>query len=381
MKTTFFHDTIFIEYNGNYYTKDGLNQEALGEYMQQFGDLTIVSRLEGLNDSNKKYINEKNRILNIKFVGVKHRYANAIEQVKSAMKETEVAIVRLPSFIGNIAVYYARKFHKKYFIEYVGSAFSTLWYHSFTGRIIAPLISIINKIEIKNAPYVLYVTNKYLQSRYKTKGEYISCSDVKLDKIDKQKLKRRLEKIENKAKDEKVILGTLAAIHIRYKGHRFVLKAMSDLKKQGYTNIEYQVVGSGKQDYLRKIAHKYKVADCLTFIGQLPHDDVFNWLEKLDIYIQPSETEGLSRAIIEAMSVSCPIIASSAGGNSELINSNYIFKNRNVRQLEEKIKNMINNKEIMKNSARENFQNATQYDKEILRLKREEFYKKIKNDI
>ena len=80
--------------------------------MQQFGDLTIVSRLEGLNDSNKKYINEKNRILNIKFVGVKHRYANAIEQVKSAMKETEVAIVRLPSFIGNIAVYYARKFHK-----------------------------------------------------------------------------------------------------------------------------------------------------------------------------------------------------------------------------------------------------------------------------
>ena len=62
MKTTFFHDTIFIEYNGNYYTKDGLNQEALGEYMQQFGDLTIVSRLEGLNDSNKKYINEKNRI-------------------------------------------------------------------------------------------------------------------------------------------------------------------------------------------------------------------------------------------------------------------------------------------------------------------------------
>ena len=173
----------------------------------------------------------------------------------------------------------------------------------------------------------------------------------------------------------------MAAIHIRYKGHRFVLKAMSDLKKQGYTNIEYQVVGSGKQDYLRKIAHKYKVADCLTFIGQLPHDDVFNWLEKLDIYIQPSETEGLSRAIIEAMSVSCPIIASSAGGNSELINSNYIFKNRNVKQLEEKIKNMINNKEIMKNSARENFQNATQYDKEILRLKREEFYKKIKNDI
>ena len=381
MKTTFFHDTIFIEDNGKYYTKDGLNQEALDEYMQRFGDLTIVSRLEEINDLNKKYINEKNSISNIKFVGVKHRYENAVEQVKKTMNETELAIVRLPSFIGNIAVFYARKFKKKYFIEYVGSAFSTLWYHSFTGKIIAPFISIINKIEIKNAPYVLYVTKDYLQSKYKTKGKFISCSDVKLDKIDKKKLEKRLEKIKNKGKNEKIILGTLAAIHIKYKGHRFVLKAISDLKKQGYTSIEYQVVGSGEQGYLKKLANKYNVDDCLKIVGQLPHDDVFSWLEHIDIYIQPSETEGLSRAIIEAMSVSCPIIASSAGGNSELINSNYIFKNRNVKQLEEKIKNMINNKEIMKNSARENFQNAKQYDKEILRLKREEFYKKINNDL
>ena len=46
MKVTFFHDTVFVEDKGKYYTKDGLNQEVLDEYIQQFGDLTIVSRSE-----------------------------------------------------------------------------------------------------------------------------------------------------------------------------------------------------------------------------------------------------------------------------------------------------------------------------------------------
>ena len=381
MKVTFFHDTVFVEDKGKYYTKDGLNQEVLDEYIQQFGDLTIVSRLEELNDSNKKYISSKNRISSINFVGVKSRYENSVKQVKKIMENTELAIIRLPSFIGNIAVYYAEKYHKNYFIEFVGSAFSTLWHYNLKGKLIAPLMYFINKNQIKNAPYVLYVTKNYLQSKYKTKGKSESCSDVRLDKFSEEKLQERLNKIKSKKMGEKVIIGTLAAIDVKYKGHRLVLKAISKLKEHGYMNIEYQVVGSGNKEYLRDIAIKYNVEDCLVFIGQLPHDDVFNWLEKIDIYIQPSETEGLSRAIIEAMSVACPIIASNAGGNPELISKNYIFKNKNEKELENKIKGMINDREIMKYSAQENFENSKQFCKESLKIKRKNFYNQIMQDL
>lgn len=375
MKTTFFHDTVFIEDNGRYYTKDGLNQEVLNEYIEQFGELTIVSRIE---KNNKKYINSKNEIINVRFIGIMHRYQNAINQVKEAIKDTELAIIRLPSFIGTIAIHYANIYHKKYFIEYVGSTFECLWYHSKLGKVIAPFVSIINKAQIRKAPYVLYVTKNFLQNKYKTNGFSINCSDVKINLLDEKKLKERINKINIDKEHKKFVIGTLAAIHIKYKGHRFVLKAISNLKKRGYTAIEYQVVGSGSQEYLKKIAKKYDVEDNLVFIGQLPHTEVFSWLENLDVYIQPSETEGLSRAIIEAMSTACPIIASDAGGNSELIGEKYIFKNRNTKQLELKIEKMLNNKEFMINSAKENFKNSKLYEKEYLKKRRKTFYKRIK---
>lgn len=108
----------------------------------------------------------------------------------------------------------------------------------------------------------------------------------------------------------------------------------------------------------------------------MPHEEVFKWLDDIDIYIQPSDTEGLSRALIEAMSRGCPCIASNAGGNIELINKEYIFKKKNVRELINCIINIFPKEKMMKES-KTNYIKSKQFTKELLNTKRIKFYENL----
>ena len=96
---------------------------------------------------------------------------------------------------------------------------------------------------------------------------------------------------------------------------------------------------------LKKLIKKYGLDKEVKIIGALPHDEVFKWLENIDIYIQPSYMEGLCRAIVEAMSKACPVICTDAGGNFELIEEKNIYKQRDIFGLINILKN-INNEEL-----------------------------------
>ena len=110
----------------------------------------------------------------------------------------------------------------------------------------------------------------------------------------------------------------------------------------------------------------------MKIIGQIPHDEVFSWLKNIDVYIQPSDTEGLCRAIIEAMSVACPCIVSDAGGNPELINRKYVFKKGNYHELAECLLMLLNKSELIK-EAECNFRNSRNFNKELLEQRRKQF--------
>jgi glycosyltransferase involved in cell wall biosynthesis len=46
---------------------------------------------------------------------------------------------------------------------------------------------------------------------------------------------------------------------------------------------------------------------------------VANLLAGLDVFVQPSRTEGLSIALLEASAAGCAIVASRVGGNPEIV--------------------------------------------------------------
>jgi len=372
MNLVFVHDHKFRIIDGEYYSTGGLSNDVLTRYTNIFGNVTVICRTvsKQLNDNNLSKITNKN-------VKIIEGYNNR-SIMKEAIRNSDAVIARLPSVLGSKAVRYAKNFSKPYLIEVVGCSWDSYWNHSIKGKIVAPHFFFRMKEIVKHAPYILYVTTKFLQKKYPCIGRNIGCSDVVLFDYDSQSIRNRVQSISNKKKDLPIIIGTIAAVDVKYKGQEYIIKAIAKLKQEGY-NFEYHLVGGGKSDYLRLIAKKLNVEDNVKFLGTLPHHEVFNYLDNIDIYAQPSKVEGLPRALVEAMSRGCPAIGAMSGGIPELLDESCIFHKGAVHEICEILKSFTKDK--MKKEAERSFSIAENYKKVILDERRDAFYNEFAESV
>lgn len=392
MKLLFVHsgEKVKEDKEGNLYVDGAYSKQVFQRYLNLADELTVVFRkdkfiyekeyaknnFEPFDIKNIKFIEYKDRNSSIKnFFNIKLIMENKKIIKKQVMKNDKI-IVRLPSPAGYEAAKYAKKMDKEYLAEVVGCIWDALSNYGIKGKIMAINYFLKMKKAVKNAKYAIYVTKKFLQKRYPNRNININCSDVVIKNLNEEDLINRKEKILHTNLKE-FSLGTVAAIDVKYKGQKYVLKAISKLKKEGY-NIKYYIIGSGDKTYLQNLAVKLKIENNIEFTGPVIHEEVFKKLNEIDLYIQPSLLEGLCRAIIEAMSKACPVIVSNVGGNTELIkDKKFIFKRKNVRHLVKIIKNI--SKEQMIEQAENNFDNAKEYLQENLEEKRKDILEKFVN--
>lgn len=389
MRVLFAHDgPIQRDEYGNFY---GIahNDDTFRRYYRIAEKIAVVIRVKDIDKVSavKKYskisvspfeVIESPNISSVKGMIIKRYEAKKI--IKKEVMESDFVIARLPSVIGFLAIDYARKYNRPYFVEMVACPWDAYWNHSVLGKIIAPIMYQNTRKRVKKADYVLYVTNEFLQKRYPTLGLSVNCSDVALMDFDDSVLNKRLKKISNMNADSKIVIGTTAAVDVKYKGQRYIIEAMGRLKKQGVSNIEYQLVGGGDQEYLKKLAQKFEVLDQVEFLGPLPHSQVFNWLDTIDIYTQPSRQEGLPRALIEAMSRALPSFGAKTAGIPELLDNDFIFNN-NINNIKEICSILLKfDKKKLQEQAIRNFNEAKKYEKDLIEDKRNEFYRLFKLD-
>lgn len=377
---TFIHDHIFYKDQGDYFTSGSLSPTILKRYIDIFGDLRMVTRCK-----ERKMLNslcDASNIEHTTFVEVPDflrlsgllNYIKACKIIKEEVRAAQYIILRNGIF-AIIASRYAQKYHKPFLVEVVSCTWDAYWNHSTMGKIIAPFLTLFTRRMVRRASHVVYVTEEFLQRRYPTKGRQIAVSDVALTGFDETVLEKRLQRINRHTGT--IVLGTTAAVNVRYKGQQYVIEALGQLKQQGITNYEYQLVGGGDQSYLKGVAQKYGVEDQIKFLGPLPHDKVFEWLDTIDLYVQPSRQEGLPRALIEAMSRAVPAFAAKTGGIPELLDAPLLFSNNHNNIAE--ICNILHSftKEKMCETATQNFKQAKKYDKHIIDKKRGSFFKEF----
>jgi glycosyltransferase involved in cell wall biosynthesis len=384
MKLLFAHDHIFYKYNDQFYSSGGLSKEMLERYTAVFDEVTIISRQKHIKKYNDKLtLASTNRVNfvevpNFKSLKSLHKIIKAKKIINGQIQSCDALIARIPSSIGEMAINSANNLSKQYLVEVVACTWDAHWNHSVKGKIVAPFSYFKTKKLVKNAGLVVYVTNEFLQKRYPTKGKSVNCSNVALKEFNDEIIANRIAKIDRMCDEHKLILGTIAAVNVRYKGQQYIIEALGKLRKQGITNIEYRLVGGGDQSFLKHIANKNNVIDQVIFLGSMPHDKVFNWLESVDIYVQPSRQEGLPRALIEAMSCGLPSFGANTAGIPELLDSKYIFSN-NKSNIEEICKILRSfNQETMKNQAVRNYSEAKKYDKTIIEARRNKIFNELR---
>ena len=96
------------------------------------------------------------------------------------------------------------------------------------------------------------------------------------------------------------------------------------IASQKMAGIEISWVHIGDGPLIEEMISRANVLEGLVryeFLGQMHHDDILNYYRdnKIDVFINCSETEGVPVSIMEAMAYEVPTIAPDVGGVSELV--------------------------------------------------------------
>lgn len=109
------------------------------------------------------------------------------------------------------------------------------------------------------------------------------------------------------------IVGSLYPV----KGHTYLLQAVRSVLAV-HPKAKLFVVGQGElEESLTRQAVELGIDHAVSFLGL--RNDIPNVLAALDLFVLPSLSEGLSVALLEAMSAGLPVIASRVGGNPEIV--------------------------------------------------------------
>lgn len=387
MKAIFFHDTKLINSKEILYSTGGFNKSKLDEYGKWFSSITLATRckdenigsgvpvLVGSIGSRLKFL----KIDNLSSINVK-TYFESYKKINNALSNADVAIVRLPSTIGLLGYALSKINKKKIIVEVVGCPWGSLYnYGGLKAKIAAPLMFLLTRIAVYYSHNTIYVTNKFLQKRYPSKYKNsVGCSDVIID-VDPRVCLERLEYIKTLS-DRKVRIGIVGALDSEYKGFDQLFDCANILERKFPGRYDIDIVGGGDGSKLRESIERLDLRGVVSIVGTLSHPVGINkWLDSIDIYVQPSKTEGLPRAVIEAMSRGCACIGSTVGGIPELLEGDVVHQQDDVDAFASLIIK-ASKEEALVELCKRNFKESEKYTLTALDKKRNEFYRRSLND-
>ncbi|PID52769.1 MAG: hypothetical protein CR972_00230 [Candidatus Moraniibacteriota bacterium] len=145
---------------------------------------------------------------------------------------------------------------------------------------------------------------------------------------------------------------------VRHKGIHYLISAFRDAKSEGKIpqDMKMVVVGGGAytDDYVAQVQEMAHGRDDIVLLGHESDREIIAQLfTHAFAYVQPSEAEGLSNALLEALGHGLPVIASDIPENIAPIGENgLVFQNSNVNDLKEKLIFAVENEEEVTNMGK-----------------------------
>jgi glycosyltransferase involved in cell wall biosynthesis len=116
--------------------------------------------------------------------------------------------------------------------------------------------------------------------------------------------------------DGSVVIGTISRL-VPVKGLDDLLRAAAQLRDQGL-NVRLVIAGDGPSlTDLRRRSEELGIGAYVHFVGQ--RADAAGALEAFDMFAHPSLSEALPYAVMEAMSMELPVVATDVGGVPEIV--------------------------------------------------------------
>ena len=299
--------------------------------------------------------------------------------VRSAIKPTDAVILRVGSQLGSLAIPFLRRMGHPYGVEVVGDPYEIF----APGSIKHPLRPFFRwwfprrlRQQCSGACAAAYVTEHALQRRYPpAKGAFLThYSSIDLPDTAFASHPRSVHR-----GDSPLVLVAVGSMEYLCKSQDIIIESLWSCIKRGL-DVKLRIVGEGRyQPELETRARSLDLGDRVEFLGHLPAGEAVRAeLDQADVFVLPSRTEGLPRAMIEAMARGLPCIGSTAGGTPELLPSEDLVPPGDVAALASKIWEVVTDPGRMARMSARNLEKAREYHAETLRKRRMEFYRYVK---
>lgn len=163
-----------------------------------------------------------------------------------------------------------------------------------------------------------------------------------------------------------------------------LLKAVPEVIAS-YPKTLFLIVGDGEERVkLEKMVRKMEIEQSVILEGSVSHQALPEYFHSCDIFVLPSNSEGIARVRVEALACGRPVISTDVGAAREVIidgETGYIVRTSDPKALAQKIIYLLGNPELRQKIGKrgQEWVRETQDIKKICYKYRELFEKAIEN--
>jgi glycosyltransferase involved in cell wall biosynthesis len=173
-----------------------------------------------------------------------------------------------------------------------------------------------------------------------------------------------------------VAVGSLEQL---YKGPDVLIAAVSRLLARGMDARMVWLGDGALRSMLEQKVSALGLADRIRFAGELlPGDPVRQEIDRADLFVMASRSEGLPRALIEAMSRAVPCVGTHVGGIPELLAPDDMVAPGDSAALAETIARVLSDPARMARMSARNLETAAEYRADLLRARRIVLYRHLR---
>lgn len=350
-------------------------------YLEVFDEVTIVGRVAAgacAVPASAKACGPNVSFLDLPPYRGPRGFAAALPQVIrrwNAGKDHDAAyVLRVPSVIGTILAQDLIWTRHPYGVEVVGDP-RGVFARGATQHPLRPFFGFASARALKQqcarASSASYVTDEALQRLYPPAAGAFSThySDVELPR-DAFAINPKIRGTHLMPEDP-ITVVTVGSLAQPYKGVDVLIDAISLCVNMGL-NAHLTVIGDGGyRPALEAQVRSLGLEKRVTFLGQIPAGmQVREQLDSGNIFVLASRTEGLPRAMIEAMARGLPCIGTSVGGIPDLLRSDALVPVNDANALANRIQQFATNPSLLNDMAAKNLAKAQEYREDILRERR-----------
>ncbi|MER7007980.1 glycosyltransferase [Dactylosporangium sp. NPDC000555] len=300
--------------------------------------------------------------------------------VRAAAEPADAVLLRVPSAIGTLLHRVLRRRGTPFGLEVVGDPYDVfapeasrhplrpLLRRWFTRRL---------RAQCRAASAVSYVTERALQASYPAApgAVTVAYSSIQLEESAFAERPRRAAGAARVA----IRLVSVASLEQPYKGVDVLIEAMPLLVDAGLEPSLVHVGDGRCRAGLERLVRERRLGDRVCFAGAVPPGAAVRlFLDDADLFVLPSRTEGLPRALIEAMARGLPAVATGVGGVPELLSTARLVPPGDPIALARAIIALAADPAAMAAASARNLARARDYSAETLARRRADFYRALR---